>query len=206
MVFKKWFGKINDHNKNQIIVDQKPVEENEIPITHRYKYEFEYRDKVERIKALGTYPDFPDVKNLLRILQFDVSGEIAIHTSLALASMENRAIIKEMIRIEFGRAPLQCAAGYPPKEGEEVFPLTRLLYPLAWMKEPKVMKELVDENPRLISFKGSGKAAYDLVEAVNLGTKAVAEKICWLEYLDEAGNKEIMDLAQEWYPLGVKDL
>ena len=177
-----------------------------VPISSRYSSEKDVKDTLIKIRSLGNFPEFSAVKNLINVLQFDVSGEVAIHASLALAFMQNQDVIEELIMNEYRRAPRCCAAGYPPKEGDEVFPLIRLLYPLAWRENDIAMKVMIDANPQMFPTQATGKAAYELVTAVPKGPKAVADKICWLEYLDEAGNRELMDLTITWYPLGVEDL
>ncbi len=174
----------------------------EVPATgeHENLRDSECEGKARKIKALRDCPTSSAVENLLRVAQFDARGELSIHAGIALATRKDKGTVKEALLKAFGTVPPVCEAGYPPKPGDGIYPKARLLYVLAWMRETKLMRDILDKSG---SWPGAGKSkilCYELCENVSSGTQAVADKLVYLEYLDEAGTRELMDLTLEWYP------
>lgn len=160
----------------------------------------ECESRARKIKALRECSSYLAVENLLRIVQFDNRGELSIHASLAMATKRDRNMVRNEVAKAFKKAPPTCEAGYPPKFGQNVFPKSRLLYVLAWIGDNHLMRKLLDESK---SWPGTNKCkllAYELCKDVGNSLQAVTDKLVYLEYLDEAGTPELMNLTLDLYP------
>ena len=76
----------------------------------------------------------------------------------------------------------------------------RLLYPLAWSGKDRLIRQLVLNSGDWPGASKARDAVMALADVVPKGNKAIARHLCWLEYLDEAGNKKDLDLAISYYP------
>ncbi len=157
-------------------------------------------ERLPALQALGEDPRAEALDNLLDILCFDVRGEVVLHASLALAGREKKQEVLEAIRGRYNDVPAQCAAGYPPRSGTGVFPKMRLLYPLAWLGMHREIGALLDDSGPWPGASKGKQAAYGLIEACRSGTAAICEKLVIFEFLDEEGNRLIMEQTHRLYP------
>ena len=171
-----------------------------VPVSAQEKPLSLHTDRLPGIKALGEDPSDEALDNLMRLLQFDARGEVAIHASLALAGRADKAAVKQAIRACYNDAPPQCKAGDPPQPGDGIFPKMRLLYPIAWMGDGALVEELLEGSGPWPGAGQGKKACYDLIGACAGSSVKVAERLVFFEYLDEAGNRAMMDQANELYP------
>jgi len=174
----------------------------EVPISgeHDKLSDLECETRARKIRTLRDCPSDSAIENLLHLAQFDGRGELAVHAIMALATRSDRKRVRDAVNYAFVKAPPVCEAGYPPKPGQNVYPKTRLLYVLAWMKDAKLMKKLLDGSG---SWPGAGKSkllGYDLCCDVIRGVQTIVERVIHMEYLDEAGSPELMKMTLALYP------
>ena len=160
-------------------------------------------DRLPKIKALGGDLREDALQNLLRILCYDARGEIAIHASIAIACRAEPKAVKTAIAAMYNDNDVPGAAGpgFPPHSGNSIFPRMRLLYPLAWMGDGGLIRKLLDGSSSGWEGAMKGKkACYTLIDSVEQGHAAIAERLSFFEYIDEDGNREMMEQACELYP------
>jgi len=168
------------------------------------------------IRDLGNDHSPEALGRLLAILQFDAHGEIVIHSSLAIAGRPDKEGVKAAIKEAFHKSPVESApwssskvvlvsstgvfAGDTEGTGSGVFPRMRLLHPLGWMRERDFIRALLDSSgvwPRGSKVK---PACYELLAAIDSGTASICEKLAYFEFLDEAGNRCVMEQTCSLYP------
>ena len=160
----------------------------------------EYEARARMIRHLAECSDPRAIENLLRLLQFDGRGELAVHASMALAVHQDADAVEGTIRACYNKAPVVSGSGWPPKAGDDVYPRSRLLFPFTWNGKTDVMAELLNNSG---PWPGAGQGVlhcYQLIEDVRAGRQAVVDRIVYMECLDEGGARDLMELTVDLYP------